>query len=140
MKKEGLQADSALTPKQDAPGETRTVIDEMLGEVKRRSEIERGDDLERSLPVRILLASALASAFAAAVVGGYGIYNFPDAPLRQNGEVYTGKHGQPRTKEDYEKFVLWKNALFVAFGSTFFFGFAFGIADSREKRRRRSAA
>jgi len=47
------------------------------------------------------------AAFAALAMG-YGIYHFPDAPIRPCGEnCFVGKQGQQRTREDYESFRRW---------------------------------
>lgn len=44
----------------------------------------------------------------AALALGYGVYRFPDAPIRQCGEnCFAGKQGQFRTREDYETFTRW---------------------------------
>ncbi len=78
----------------------------------------------------------LASTLFAAGAFGYGIYNFPDAPIKQKGEVYTSKHGQPRTNEDYERFTLREKAVWDSFGSTFILAFVFTALEASEKRRR----
>lgn len=142
MKNDDLQnrmsAISAQAGEQNtgAMDEARMLFEQMTAEVKRQTEIEREDARHRSLLVKMLLTLTLISALLGAATGIYGIYNFPDAPLRQRGDIYTGKGGQPRTDADYERFLLWKNALFGAFGSTFLLGFSFAVLDAREKRRR----
>jgi len=137
MKKAAFQDRLPAIPKRTAEEKKgASGIDELAGEARRRAGIEHEENLHRSRLVKILLMLALASVFAAAASGVYGVYHFPDAPLRQQGEVYSGKHGQPRTRVDYEHYLAWEKALFGAFGSTFFFALAFGIMDSREKRHR----
>lgn len=128
-------SEKAAEQNQGAFGEARMIFDEMMSEVNRQAEIEREDRRRRSLFVNSLLVLTLISVLAAVPVGTYGIYNFPDAPIRQKGEIFTGRRGKPHTRESYERFVIWQKALFISFGSTLLFGFAFGIADSREKRR-----
>ena len=136
FQKRAMQIAQDSARQQDSVDAVRTVFEQMTAEAKRQSEIERKDARHRSPLVKLLLALTLASVLSAAAIGVYGIYNFPDAPLRQNGDVYTGKRGQPRSREDFERFNLWKNALFGSFGSTFLLGFAFAALDTREKRRR----
>lgn len=144
MKKTELQerisAISAQAAKENKGtlGEARMLFDELSKEARRQAEIEQEDRRHRSLFVKTLLALTLISVCAAAFVGGYGIYYFPDAPVRQKGDAYVGRRGKIHTRESYERFVIWQKALFASFGSTFFFAFAFGIMDSREKRRRKS--
>jgi hypothetical protein len=115
--------------------EARMLFENMSEEAGRQVRIEQEDARHRSPLVKALLALALISCFFAIGTGIYGVYNFPDAPLRQKGEVYTGKRGQPRTREDFERFTLWQKALFISFGSTFLLAFSFAALDAREKRR-----
>jgi hypothetical protein len=103
----------------------------MLDEVKRHSESGLGP------LARALRALTVAACLAAGAVMAYGIYNFPDAPIRPAAGGYAGKHGEPRTREDFEAFVRWERTLFVVFPSAFALGFASAWAD-RARRRRRS--
>jgi hypothetical protein len=96
----------------------------------------REEDFKKSSgPIaRVLLALTIAACLLAVATGVYGIYNFPDAPIRQTGNGYAGKHGKPRTAEEFEKFVLWQKVMFVVFPAAFIFGFGFAIADSRRRK------
>jgi len=84
---------------------------------------------------RVLLVLTIAACLSAVATGVYGIYNFPDAPIRQTADGYAGKHGRPRTPEEFEKFVLWQKAMFIVFPAAFVFGFGFAIADAHRRRR-----
>ena len=117
--------------------EARDLFEQMSAEAYRQAEVEKEAARNRSPLVKILLALTITACLAAAITFFYGFYAFLDAPIRPAGAGFINKQGQPRTKEDYENFKLWEKALFVSFGATVFFGIAFGIADSREKRRRK---
>ncbi|MGB7925680.1 MAG: hypothetical protein WCF57_20745 [Pyrinomonadaceae bacterium] len=86
---------------------------------------------------RLLLALTVAACLLAAATALYGIYNFPDAPLRQTAGGYAGKGGTPRTQDDYEAFIRWEKAMLTVFPTAFVIGFAFVITDSRQRRQRR---
>ena len=120
---------------QNSLDQARMLFEEISGEVRRQSEIEREAERHRNPFLKFLLGLLLISIFCAVSVGIYGIYNFPDAPLKQNGEIYTGKHGKPYTKEDFERFVRWKNALFVSFAASFMLGFTFTLLETRGRRK-----
>jgi hypothetical protein len=108
----------------------------MAGDAARLSEIEREEAKSRGLVARILLALTIAACLLAVVTMIYGIYNFPDAPIRRTAEGYQGKGGRARTQADYEAFVVWGKAMLVVFPSAFVFAFAFAIADAMRRRRR----
>ena len=84
---------------------------------------------------RILLALTLVSSLIAAATMFYGIYYFPDAPIRQVAGGYVGKGGSARTQQDFDAFLVWKKVMLFVFPSVFVFGLAFGITDSRQRRR-----
>ena len=88
--------------------------------------------LARALRVVTLLTATLA--------GGtllYGFINFLDAPIRPTATGYVGKQGQPHTAQDYENFLAWERALFIAFPATFIAGVAHQAAISRERSKRK---
>ncbi len=85
---------------------------------------------------RILLGLTLIACVSAVATGLYGVFKFPDAPIRQTERGYSGKGGRPRTQSDFEAFVKWQRTMFVVFPSAFIFGFAYGIADSIQRRKR----
>lgn len=57
---------------------------------------------------KALTGLVIAVAVFAALAMSYGIYRFPDAPIRQCGEnCFAGKQGRQRTREDYDAFNRW---------------------------------
>jgi hypothetical protein len=64
----------------------------------------------------------------------YGVYNFPDAPIRQMAGGYRGKGGRERTQEDFAAFIRWKKALIVVFPAAFGLGFAQAVSEARQRR------
>jgi hypothetical protein len=85
---------------------------------------------------RILLLLTLIACAGAVATGLYGVFKFPDAPIRQSERGYFGKGGTPRTQNDFEAFVKWQRAMFIVFPSAFVFGFAYGMTDSIQRRKR----
>ena len=49
------------------------------------------------------------------VVFAYGMYRFPDGPLREVDGKYFGKRGVPHTREEYVQYRVWTVALFGTF-------------------------
>jgi hypothetical protein len=122
--------------KKDAFDEARALYDRMADEARRQAEAERRSNRRRGPLVRTLQGLMMIAVLAAAITFFYGIYMFPDAPLRQTNEGFANKQGKPRTKEDFEKFKLWEKAFLISFSSVFVFGFAFGITDYLARRRK----
>ena len=118
-------------------GEVRGLFDRMSGEARRQSEAGRAEARSRGPVVRILLVLTITAFLFAAGTGIYGVYNFPDAPIRQTADGYVGKGGKAHTQEDFDAFNLWKRVLFVAFPSAFVLALAFVIADGRKRRQPR---
>jgi hypothetical protein len=109
-----------------------------MDEVERHSGSGREAARARGPLARVLLALTLAACLLAVGAGVYGAYNFPDAPLRQTAGGYVGKYGKPHTREEFEAFVRWKSAMFVAFPAAFLFAFAFALADGAGRRKHQS--
>ena len=86
---------------------------------------------------RSLLVLTLLAVTAAAATALYGVYHFPDAPIRPRGGGYVGKTGTPHTREDYERFLRWSLAMWTSFPAAFILGATFVCLDSRDRRRRR---
>lgn len=118
--------------------ETRELFRRGVEEAKRQSESERAAARGRGPLARVLLALTIVACLMAVGAGVYGAYNFPDAPIRQAGEGYVGKYGEPHTREEFEAFGRWKTLMFVAFPSAFVLAFAFALADGAGRRRRKS--
>ena len=116
--------------------EVRELFDRMAGEAARQAEVERKAAKTRRPLAKILLAFTLASSLFAAATMFYGMYYFPDAPIRQKAEGYVGKGGTARKQEDFEAFLQWEKAMLVAFPMVFVFGFGFGITEAIHSRQR----
>ena len=136
MEKGDFQDLSKPTPERGTFDEARDLFEKMSAEAYRQAENERREAAQRSPLVKALLALTVAACLAAAITFFYGIYAFPDAPLRKSYAGFTNKQGLPRSQEDFEKFKIWEKTLFVSLGSAFICAVAFGIINSREKRRR----
>lgn len=135
---ENLHSPSAQVSqqKQGALDETRELFEQMVGEAKRHSEIEKEHARTHSPVARFLLMLTLVACLLAVATGVYGVYNFPDAPIRQSGNGYVGKGGKPHTQEDFEAFLLWKTVMFSMFPAVFVLGFAFVVIDANQRRKR----
>ena len=133
------QTGQAPQEKQGAFNEARQLFKRMKGEAERRSELEREEARSRGPLAKILLVLTIVACLLAGATMLYGVYNFPDAPIRQTEGGYAGKRGKPHTKEDYEAFLRWKKTLFIVFPSALLLGLAFGITDARQRRKRKSS-
>lgn len=122
--------------KQSTVDEAHALFERMKGEVVARGESEREEARSRGPLARVLLVLTIAACLLAAATMIYGIYNFPDAPLRQTEGGYVGKGGKPRTQSDYEAFIFWMKATFIIIPPVFVSGFAFAIVESKRRRRR----
>jgi hypothetical protein len=130
-------AEMAARMKQDkgSLGEVGMLFKHWAGESRRQTEIDKKEARHRSGLTKILLALTLAAVVSAVGSGIYGVYNFPDAPLRPAANGYVGKLGKPHTAAEFENYLLWKKALLITFPAVFVFGFAFGFSDNRDRRR-----
>jgi hypothetical protein len=91
----------------------------------------------RGAVTRALLALTLLAVTAAGATAVYGVYHFPDAPIRPSAGGYVGKTGAPHTRGDYERFLRWSLAMWTAFPAAFVLGATFVYSDARDRRRRR---
>jgi hypothetical protein len=107
----------------------------MVGEVTHQSEVERQAARSRGPVARLLLALTITAGLLAAATMFYGVYNFPDAPIRQTASGYEGKGGRPRTQEDFEAFIRWEKTMMVVFPAVFGFGLAFACIDAMQHRK-----
>ncbi len=112
------------------------MADQTSAEAQRKIDYEEREP--RSPLVRIMLLLTIAACLAAAATGFYGVYNFPDAPIRQSENGYAGKTGSPRTQKEFEGFIAWEKAMFIAFPAAFVFGFAYAIAAALQRRKQRA--
>jgi hypothetical protein len=114
--------------------EARNLIETMKDEAERRSELEAEAARTRGPVARVLLALTVVAAVVAVATLAYGVFAFPDAPIRATGGGYAGKGGTPRTREDFEAFMAWKTAALAVVPTLFALGFAFAVADARRRR------
>jgi cytochrome c-type biogenesis protein CcmH/NrfG len=111
------------------------LVSRMIEKAKRDAEAERVRAKSRGPLTRLLLALTIIAAVCAAATGIYGVWNFPDAPLRFRDGGYVGKTGKAHTQAEYEAYTAWKGVLLIVFPSAFILGFAFALADSRSRRK-----
>lgn len=133
--------ESNLSPA-EAPPEKQGPLDgagdlfeRMAGEAARQFHVERKQAKSRRPLARLLLVLTIAASLLAAATMIYGMYYFPDAPIRQKAGAYVGKGGGPRTQEDFEAFLRWEKTMLVGFPLAFGFGFAFGITELIQRRK-----
>ena len=114
---------------------TRRVFNERSSRAKREIETEYEQPALRSPLVRTLLLLTILACLTAAITGFYGVYKFPDAPIRQSDSGYVGRIGQPHTKEDFDAFNSWQTMMFIVFPSAFVLGFSYAIASAVQRRK-----
>jgi hypothetical protein len=119
----------------DPLDEVRALCEKMAGDVTRRSKAERQVARSRGPVARVLLVLTIAAGLLAAATMFYGVYNFPDAPIRQTAGGYAGKGGRARTQADFEAFVGWEKTMIVVFPAVFGLGFALVIIDAMQRRK-----
>ena len=115
--------------------ETRALYDRLSNEAHGLAERDRREARRRGPMAKTLLVVCILAALFAAATLIYGVIAFPDAPIREAGSSYVGKHGAPHTREEYERFNLWEILIFSSFGLAFLTGFG---AVAAEKLSRRS--
>ena len=134
-------APRADTPQPVAePGSVGHLARELIAEAQALAEVDRAEAASRGPMTKLLLLLTLVAFFSAGSTTIYGIYNFPDAPIRLRGGAYVGKGDTTRTRQDYENFLSWSRAMWVTYPATFLIGSAFVWADSRSRRSRRREA
>ena len=119
--------------------QTRSLYEQLAGEAVRRAERERAEARERGPVAKALIVACVAAALLAAGTMVYGIVQFPDAPIRQTAGGFAGKQGRARTRQDFERFVLWEKMLIGSFAAAFATGFAAAAADKLGRRKRDGA-
>ena len=65
----------------------------------------------------VLLAQVLFGVFV--VVFAYGLYRFPDSPIRYVNGQYVGKYGARHSLEDFEQMKAWERAFIGTFIASF---------------------
>ncbi|MBI2192520.1 MAG: hypothetical protein HYU36_11105 [Planctomycetes bacterium] len=76
----------------------------------------------RAFASRFFFLLAVLSGLAFAVTFFYGFHSWPNAPLRQVGDVIQDKQGNRHTEEDYRRFLEWQRMLLVSAALAFGFG------------------
>jgi hypothetical protein len=118
------------------PDGERPIVDlaaAMIADARARVEADRVAAASRGPFTKLVLALAILAAISAGATMLYGIYTFPDAPIRPRGSGFAGKTGDVRTQADYDRYVAWSRAMFVAFPATFVLAFAFLWLDARPR-------
>ena len=64
----------------------------------------------------------------------FGIFKWPDAPIRQTPGGFVGKTGGAHTREDYELFKLWEKSLLVSVPLAFAVNFIAALAKRKRKK------
>jgi hypothetical protein len=104
--------------------------------VVQRTRLEQQTARSRGPVARLLLSLTVAAGLLAAATMFYGVYRFPDAPIRETASGYVGKGQRPRTQADFEAFLVWERTLLIIFPTVFVFGFASAAADKMLRRKR----
>lgn len=124
-------------PRAEEPEGVGALTGRLISGARARAEAERREAAPRGAVTRALLALTLMLVTAAAATFAYGIYNFPDAPIRPRGTGYVGRTGRPHARGDYERYLDWGLAMWAVFPAAFIAGAAFGYFEARDRRRGR---
>ena len=141
--KHGDHAAPQTTPRPSAPPGAEepesagALTRRLISEARAGVEADRRAAASRSAVTRALLALTLLAVMAAGATAVYGVYNFPDAPIRPGGGGYVGKTGTPHTRDDYDRYLNWSLAMWTAFPAAFILGATFVYFDARDWRRPR---
>lgn len=109
----------------------------LISDARQSVEADRREAAPRGRLTRALLALTLLAVAAAIATAAYGVYNFPDAPIRPSGGGYAGKTGRPHTRSDYERYLNWSVVMWTTFPAAFVAGAAFAYSDARDRRKGR---
>ena len=126
---------SKTPPRVEEPEGVGALTERLISEAREHVEAERRVAASRGALTRVLLALTLLAATAAVATAVYGVYNFPDAPIRQSADGYVGKTGRAHTRGDYERYLNWSLAMWAVFPATFIVAAAFAYLDARDRRR-----
>jgi hypothetical protein len=125
---------------QPRPEETESVgalTKRLIAEARARAEADSRLAASRSTITKVLLVLTLLAVAASVATFAYGIYNFPDAPIRPDGGGYVGKTGHAHTRDHYENYLTWSLTMWSVFPATFAVAFTFGYFDWRDRSRSR---
>lgn len=96
--------------------QTRSLYSRLSERARHLAQEDRQAAGQRGPVTKALLVACLAAALVGAATLAYGIAAFPDAPIRQTASGYVGKHGEPRTRDVYERFKVWEGIVLGSFG------------------------
>jgi hypothetical protein len=116
-----------------ASGNLADVVTELLAEVRAREAVASNSARSRTPVTRFLLALTMLGVLAAVCTSLYGIYRFPDAPVRQTAAGYVGKTGRVHTPDDFATYGRWTTAMVLTYTLTFGVGLAFAALDRRRR-------
>lgn len=81
---------------------------------------------------KVLQTAVVTLAISTAILFGYGIYRFPDAPIRQCGDdCFRNKLGEPRTADEYHAFYIWLRVTPTLLVSAVVLGFILNVVETR---------
>lgn len=115
--------------------EAGDLYNQLYGEARRLAERDKEAARRRGPMAKALIVACFVAGVVAAVTLAYGFITFPDAPLREVTNGYVGKHGAPRTREDYEIYKLWQTLVVASFGLAFLAGLGAVVAEKMSKRK-----
>jgi hypothetical protein len=114
--------------------QTRALYNQLSGEARRLAQHDV-DAVRRRGPVaKALLVACILAVLSAAVTLVYGFISFPDGPIRETAAGYVGKHGEPHTRDDYERYKLWEKLVGASLGLAFLTGLGAVAAERKDKR------
>ena len=108
-----------------------------MAHARQSAERERSQRHHRGPVTNVLLAFTIVAVLCTISTAGYGIYNFPDSPIRLTNQGYVGKTGKPYTAVQFEAFTTWKRAMLIVFPTTFVCASLFAFSDSVDQHRER---
>ena len=126
-------------PRSTEPVSVSQLIRELIAQARARAEADRAEAASRGPVRKLLLLMTVAAFLSAGATTIYGIYHFPDAPIRAVGGGYAGKGGTARTRQEYENYLSWTRAMWITYPATFLLASVLMWADDRGRRRRREA-
>lgn len=81
--------------------------------------------------LRIVHLIGILAVVLAVVILAFGVYTWPDAPIRQTASGYTGKTGVAHTEQEYELFKDWEKSLLVVVPLAFIVNIGAAIISKR---------
>ncbi len=85
--------------------------------------------------LRIVDLIGILAVVLAVMVLAYGVYKWPDAPIRQTASGHAGKTGVAHTREEYELFKDWEKSLLVVVPVAFIVNIGAAVIWKRRGKR-----